>query len=229
MNLNASEHGSEKAPEHGSEKPPEKGTEHGNEEKKSGEEKKPGESGGHGGEPHLELKSKGQRNYEDYMDYVKQLQSAEAKVKSKYEAMQELIHEKEKEKDKKKLSLITKDLNQIYKEYVGFVEQYNKVRGVVMYRFPEHGELQNEGYQRIQKQTIEEVEHTLSVEGKIKKIMKTMKTQYKVRPESSAQSADKSAANAPSNGSGSSDPEDRRKSQIEKARPDVTQPIRISK
>lgn len=116
-----------------------------------------------------------------------QLQTELGTLKTKLDAEQALVNELLINKKNQK-SAIRKDqidqLNQHHKKLIEQTKEYNQKLSDFEQRYPEKGQALGRQYNRRYTPSLGEMENTLTLEGRIQKINKKIKTQYSI-PETS--------------------------------------------
>lgn len=122
--------------------------------------------------------SKGGGELPEWVNIQQRVQVSKAKVGAKEKVVQDLILAKQKEKDPQKSIEIVKSLKTEYRDLQLAVQEYEKDRNLLKYRFPEKGLKDARKYQRIEVKPLEEMENQLSMAGRIRGTMGRMKRQY---------------------------------------------------
>jgi hypothetical protein len=107
------------------------------------------------------------------------LTTLESQIKSKKANIEKLIEEKDhlKSTDPKVKTLI-KEIISLHKEVSKDIEEYEKQKTILKYRFPEKGAAAKRKYQKIELKSIDEIEAYQGVDGKLTKSVKKMRSQY---------------------------------------------------
>lgn len=155
---NSEEHKEEKK-----EEPKEGGGEHGAE-------------GGHGAEAGGSDPQKKQAN--EANELQSKVQALQAKIKSKEDTINKLIEEKNHTKDAEKVSDIIAEMVKEHKEMSKMIEEYEQNRSLLRYRYPEKGYSGGRSYERMELKPLDQMENQMSVEAKLKRNLKTVRSQY---------------------------------------------------
>jgi hypothetical protein len=186
---------------------------HGGGEKKEegGEKKEGGEHGGGGGE------EKAPKSAEESYDKVAaKVAALEAKIHSGQEEIEKLIEEKAHAKESARINEIVKQMLTLHKELKKNVEEYDQVRGLMKYRYPEKGLTNKREYERIEVKSLDDMESQMSLSSSVKRTMKKVRTQYDTPEQSKA----RQEAEVSGHGEGS---------KKKKKEPELTEPVILKK
>jgi hypothetical protein len=106
------------------------------------------------------------------------VQALQAKIKSKEDNIQKLIEEKNRTKDPEKVAEIIKEMVADHKEMSKMIEEYEQNRSLLRYRYPEKGFSGGRTYERMEVKPLDQMENQMSVESKLKRNLKTVRSQY---------------------------------------------------
>jgi|GEM_PF-5692136 len=123
-------------------------------------------------------KSREQKNFDEWLEISQKLEKVLTKVKAKKQTIEDLIKDKDKEKDDAKKMAIIQEMNNHHHEYNKMIQDYEKLRTYVLYRFPERSNENKRSYIHVESQSIEEIEKGMGLEAKVKKIIHKMAIQY---------------------------------------------------
>lgn len=105
-----------------------------------------------------------------------------AKVSNKKATIEQLILEKNHlPPGSPHLKDIVDQIVKEHKSLKSLVEEYEKYRNILKYRFPERGSQEGRNYQKMEVKSVEELEKTIGVDGKLNRNMKKLKKIYKVK------------------------------------------------
>jgi predicted nuclease with TOPRIM domain len=145
----------------------EEGGEHGGGEAPAAEEH---EGGGHEAKTSLA----------PWVEVENKIQELHSKILSKQSTIQHLLEEKNHfENNSPQLKTAVKEIIKEHKELRSLVEDYDKQVNILKYRFPERNARINRTYDRFEIKSIEDMEKTLGIDGKLNRNMKRMRSQYK--------------------------------------------------
>jgi hypothetical protein len=143
------------------------------EEKKAEGGGKVGEGGGEGEGSESQKKQANEPN-----ELQSKVQALQAKVKSKEESINKLIEEKNRTKDPDKVAEIIKQMVSEHKEMSKMIEEYEQNRSLLRYRYPEKGFSGGRSYERMEVKPLDQMENQMSVEAKLNRNLKTLRSQY---------------------------------------------------
>ncbi len=176
-----------------------------------GEEKK-----AEGGEGAKEEKAEPKSAEESYDKVAAKVAALEAKIHSGQEEIEKLIEEKAHAKDPATINEIVKQMLTTHKELQKNVQEYNQVKGLMKYRYPEKGMTTKREYERIEVKSLEEMESSMSLSSSVKRTMKKVRAQYDTPEQNKA----RIEAEAKNHG------EDSKK---KKKQPELTEPVILKK
>lgn len=122
-----------------------------------------------------EAKSEAKDEYTEVLGKVGILQ---AKIKTNKEIVQSLIEEKQHEKESSRVAEIIKNLVSEHKSMQKNIDEYEKARSYLQYRFPEKGLKGKRTYERFEQKSLEEIEHEMTMENRLKKTLNKVRKQY---------------------------------------------------
>jgi hypothetical protein len=146
------------------------------EKEKSGEGGK--EAGKEGGKEKDELSGSQKKQADEATELQAKVQALQAKVRTKDENIRKLIEEKNETKDAAKVKEIIQQMVTEHKEMNTLIQEYEQNRSLLRYRYPEKGIHGARTYERMEAKPLEQIENQLSVEAKLNRTLKTVKSQY---------------------------------------------------
>lgn len=138
-------------------------------------EEKHGEGGAAAGGEVTESQKK-QMN--EAMELQSKVQALQAKIKSKEDSINKLIEEKNHTKDPDKVKEIIGEMVTEHKEMSKMIEEYEQNRSLLRYRYPEKGYSGTRSYERMEVKPLDQMENQMSVEAKLKRNLKTVRSQF---------------------------------------------------
>jgi hypothetical protein len=144
----------------------------------------------------------------EWIDLQSQIQTLKAKVNAKEKLVEELLKEKNSTKDPKRSVEIFNEIKKEHKELLQTAVDYEQKRNYLKYRFPEKGSLTKHKYKRIDVRSIEELETSHSLDGRLKSVQEKLRKQYNIKPPTKAEET---------------------KKEKEKLAPSVTEPTSVTK
>ena len=144
------------------------------EEKK--EEKKEGEHAAGGAEGEVTEAQKKQLN--EAQELQSKVQALQAKIKSKEDSINKLIQEKNHVKDAARVNEIISEMVTEHKEMSKMIVEYEQNRSLLRYRYPEKGYTGSRSYERMEVKPLDQMENQMSVEAKLKRNLKTVRSQF---------------------------------------------------
>lgn len=131
------------------------------------------EGEGHGGGSKEESKA-------PWVEIETKITELNAKIKSKQESILKLIEEKNHlPNNSPQLTATVKEIVKEHKELTGLVEEYEKKLTLLKYRFPERNAKARKPYERIEVKSIDEMEQSLGIDGKLNRNLRRMRSQFK--------------------------------------------------
>lgn len=112
------------------------------------------------------------------MELQSKVQALQAKIRSKEESINKLIEEKSRTKDPDKVKEIISEMVTEHKEMSKMIEEYEQNRSLLRYRYPEKGYSGTRSYERMEVKPLDQMENQMSVEAKLKRNLKTVRSQY---------------------------------------------------
>ena len=140
-------------------------------------------------------------NLPGWVELENKIQETQSKMRSKQANINSLIVEKNRLADNtSELKNVVKDIVKEHAELRKLGEEYDKNVNLLKYRFPERNAKSNRTYDRIEVKSIDEMEQSLGVDGKLNRNLKQMRTHYHLRPpvEPKEQSKSKPSKKTPS-------------------------------
>lgn len=127
------------------------------------------------GEAKPEAKTEAKDEYGEVQGRVSTLQ---AKIKTSEDTIRKLLEEKQQTKDSAKTAEIIKNLVSEHKSMQKDIAEYEKARSYLQYRFPEKGLKGKRTYERFELRSLEEMEHEMTMETRLKKTLRKVRKQY---------------------------------------------------
>jgi len=140
------------------------------------EEKKEGEESAEGEKSDVTDAQKKQLN--EAQELQSKVQGLQARIKSKEETITKLIEEKNHIKDASRVKEIISEMVAEHKEMSKMILEYEQSRNLLRYRYPEKGYTGSRAYERMVVKPLDQMENQMSVEAKIKRNLKTVRSQY---------------------------------------------------
>lgn len=107
------------------------------------------------------------------------ISTLDSQVKSKKASIEKLVEEKNNLKSTDpKVKEIIKQIVSIHKEVSKDIEEYEKQKALLRYRYPEKGAAAKRKYQQIELKSVDEIEQDQTVDGRLSKAVKKMRQQY---------------------------------------------------
>ncbi|WP_413289719.1 hypothetical protein [Bdellovibrio sp. HCB337] len=106
------------------------------------------------------------------------VQALQAKIKSKEENINKLIQEKNHTKDAERVKEIIAEMVTEHKDLSKMIVEYEQNRSLLRYRYPEKGYSGSRAYERMEVKPLDQMENQMSVEAKLKRNLKTVRSQY---------------------------------------------------
>lgn len=131
-------------------------------------------------EPEGEKKeeAKAEPKAEGWAEVVARVQGLKAKVDNHEKTIKGLVEQKSLLKEGPQLNEVIRQLVAAHKAYLIDLKEYDKERAYLMYRFPERGVKNQRNYERVEAKTLEEMESSMSLEGRVGNAMKKMRKQF---------------------------------------------------
>lgn len=159
----------------------------------------------------------------EWIDVETKLSSLKAKIESQSAIVNGLIAEKNHAHDKNAAADVATHLSKAHKELQTMITEYEEQRNLLKFRYPEKGLTKERVYERIEVKSLEEMETQLSTEGKFKKVMNKVRSQF---PMESSKNDQQEASQ------GKVDPKKIQKKQVKELpvqKNNLTEPIVLSK
>ena len=147
---------------------------------KKEEEKKEGGHGGGGAAAGAEgdVTEAQKKQLNEAQELQSKVQALQAKIKSKEESINKLIQEKNHIKDAGRVNEIIAEMVTEHKEMSKMIVEYEQNRSLLRYRYPEKGFTGNRSYERMEVKPLDQMESQMSVEAKLKRNLKTVRSQF---------------------------------------------------
>lgn len=114
----------------------------------------------------------------EWVDLQQKLLVLKSKISASEKTVKDLIAAKSKEKDPQKSRELVGSLQLEYQTLRNQIEEYEKVRGLLKYRFPEKGMKDSRKYERIETRSLEQMEIEVGLQGKIRSAVGRVRQQY---------------------------------------------------
>lgn len=111
-------------------------------------------------------------------DLQTKVQALRARIKSKEDSINKLIQEKNQVKNADRVSDILKEMVAEHKELSKMIVEYEQIRSLLRYRYPEKGYTGNRAYERMEVKPLDQMENQMSIEAKLKRNLSTVRSQY---------------------------------------------------
>jgi hypothetical protein len=135
-----------------------------------------GEHGG-GGEGHAEPKKV--EAAPGWIEIEAQISSLEAKLQAKTRAIEGLIEEKNHLRvNDPQLAHVVTEIGKEDRERRKIAEDLEKHKTILHFRFPERGAAKNRKYEKVDIKSVDEIESSMSVDGRLNRSLKRMRGQY---------------------------------------------------
>lgn len=134
--------------------------------------------GGGEGEKKEEAKAEEKKAVPEWVELQSRLSVLKAKVAGKEKAVSDLLAAKNAEKDPAKSVQIFNDLKREHSELGKAAEEYEQVRNVLRYRYPEKGMKEDRAYERVEVKSLEDLEKQAGLEGNLKRTIVQVRRQY---------------------------------------------------
>lgn len=141
------------------------------------------EEGGHGGSEGGGHGEPPAGNLPEWVYIENRLAALESSIKSKQTTLEKLIEEKNHlDPSSHKVKEVIKEIVSINKDINSDIEDYEKQKTILRYRFPERGADAKRKYKQIESKSVEELEADQGIDSRLTKAMKKMRTQYESEP-----------------------------------------------
>lgn len=145
-------------------------------------EEKKEEGGGHGGG-----KAEVVTPVSPWVEAENKVQELSSRIASKRSQIENLIAEKQHvDENSPQVKVIVTSLLKEHKELSGLVEDYEKNLNLLKYRFPERSAKTNRLYQKIEMQSLDEIENEMGIDGKLSRNLQRMRQHYGTQAPSKA-------------------------------------------
>lgn len=120
----------------------------------------------------------------EWTEIQNRLQTLKAKIVAKEKTVRSLIEAKGQNKDHKSFETLKSE----HAELLKLAEEYEQVRNVLRYRFPEKGMKEARRYRRIEVKSLGEMEQQVGLEGRLQSSLQKVRRQYTGSMDAQAQS-----------------------------------------
>lgn len=108
-----------------------------------------------------------------------------SKIKSKETNLVKLIEQKKAlPANSPQIKALMKDIVKEHKELLSLISEYDKKVTLLKYRFPERNSKTKKTYERIEAKSIEDLEQSVGIDGKLNRNLKRMRGQFKPNEQS---------------------------------------------
>jgi hypothetical protein len=134
------------------------------------------------GEGKEESGEKGEKKSQpEWVDVEMKINSIASKMQMKKENLAKLVEEKHKlPANSPKIKETVDEMVQTHKELESLTQDYNQQVTLYKYRFPERGAKEHRNYERTQVKPLDQMEKELSIDDRLHRNMKTIRSQYGV-------------------------------------------------
>lgn len=122
------------------------------------------------------------RGLPEWLEVQTKIQVLRTKIKAKEEIVKKLIIDKESAKDEEQSRSLVNQLTTEYKDLTESIDEYEKMRSLLKYRYPEKGHKGDRKYERLEAKPLDEMEKQLSLEGRIRHTIGKVRQQYPDTP-----------------------------------------------
>lgn len=130
------------------------------------------EAGGHGASVAVQAKP------EEWLELINTVATSKGKLDAQRTVVDNLIKEKHESKSSAQTQDVIKRLVVEHKLLNKLIEEYEQHKQLLKYRYPEKGIKEARKYERVETQTLEELENSATVENRIKASVKKAKIKY---------------------------------------------------
>lgn len=166
----------------------------------------------------------------EWIDLEFKISTLSVKIQTMQENLNNLILQKKALPEKsEKLKEIVEQITATDKEIRSAIEEHSKAAAKLKYRYPVRGEHNRKKYERIQQESVEQLEEALGVDGKLNLLLVKMRKQFGVvasEKSASNQSSSESTSRSPSSIDGRSTEE---QSESDTMTIDKAKPVLLSK
>lgn len=146
------------------------------------------DGGGHGeapkgdghGKPEAAAASKKRTNEESYGAVAAKVAALEAKVRSGEQEIQKLVDAKAHAHSSSQVNEIIKNMLTLHHELQKNIQDYDRQRSLLRYRYPEKAASEGREYERIELKSLEEMEGAASLTAAVRKTLIKVRTQFPV-------------------------------------------------
>lgn len=114
----------------------------------------------------------------EWIEIQNKLNTLDAKITAKKDSIGQLVVQKKQAASSDEAKRIVDTMVSEHKEMVKMTQEYEKLRTILNYRYPERARQGTKKYSRIQVKQLSEIEEEYGVEGKLNKNIKKMRQQY---------------------------------------------------
>jgi hypothetical protein len=137
---------------------------------------KEADGGGHGSaEP---APPKKRTREESYIAVSGKVAALEAKIRSGEQEIQKLVATKATTSNPQQVNEIIKSMLTLHYELKKNIEEYEKQRSLLRYRYPEKAKTEGREYERLELKSLEEMEGTAGLNIAVRKTLQKMRSQY---------------------------------------------------
>jgi chromosome segregation ATPase len=114
-----------------------------------------------------------------WVDIENRIAELSAKIKTKSGNLQGLIKQKQAlDEDAPLVKELLKSIVKEHQELEATIEEYEKQKSVLKYRFPERGSQTDRRYKKVEATSLQELERVVGIDGKLNRNLGTMKSHY---------------------------------------------------
>jgi len=141
-------------------------------------ESAPAAEEGAGGAASGEREDAQKKQLSEAQELQTKVQALQAKIRSKEETINKLIQEKNHTKDPSRVQAIIAEMVTEHKDLSKMVVEYEQIRSLLRYRYPEKGYSGSRAYERMEVKPLDQMEAQMSIEAKLKRNLETVRSQY---------------------------------------------------
>lgn len=123
-----------------------------------------------------------ERGLPEWLEVQTKIQVLRTKIKAKEDIVKKLIVDKENAKDEEQSRVLVNQLTTEYRDLTESIDEYEKMRSLLKYRYPEKGHKGDRKYERLEAKPLDEMEKQLSLEGRIRHTIGKVRQQYPDTP-----------------------------------------------
>lgn len=128
--------------------------------------------------PTAESSGKARVNIKEWIEVEAKLSALKSKVEAQHNIVLGLLAEKKAATDQNQAASVATRLSKAHSELQALIKDYEKQRSLLKFQYPEKGLTKERTYERIEVKSIEEMELQMTTEGRLKKAVNKMRSQY---------------------------------------------------